>query len=151
MTTSKAEIRKKAVEILQLNPKGIHYMDWVRKIQEALPDANPNTIQGTVWDLDRQLPSEVYKPARGIWRHVSFRGEEAPAEVVSGTVHVTEGKPISESDFYAPFADWLVRGIEECTKAIALGGNVFKDKFGTPDVIGIYKSARYRHYQDPHP
>ncbi len=27
--------------------------------------------------------------------------------------------------------------LEECTKAIPLGGNKFKDKWGTPDVIGI--------------
>jgi hypothetical protein len=27
--------------------------------------------------------------------------------------------------------------VEECTKAIPVGGNLFKDKWGTPDVIGI--------------
>ena len=27
--------------------------------------------------------------------------------------------------------------LEECTKAIEVGGNAFKDKLGTPDVIGI--------------
>ncbi len=29
--------------------------------------------------------------------------------------------------------------LDECTKAISLGGNAFKDKWGTPDVIGVYK------------
>ena len=28
----------------------------------------------------------------------------------------------------------------ECTNAIALGGRVFEDKWGTPDVIGIERS-----------
>ena len=32
--------------------------------------------------------------------------------------------------------------MEECTKAISLGGNIFRDKWGTPDVIGIRKSRQ---------
>ena len=43
---------------------------------------------------------------------------------------------IKEEDFYNSFADWLVNDMEECTKAICLGGNLFKDKWGTPDVVG---------------
>ncbi len=34
-------------------------------------------------------------------------------------------------------ADWLVDDLEECTKAISLGGNIFKDQWGTPDIIVI--------------
>jgi hypothetical protein len=34
-------------------------------------------------------------------------------------------------------AKWLVNELEECTKAIPVGGNLFKDKRGTPDVIGV--------------
>ena len=30
-----------------------------------------------------------------------------------------------------------MKELEECTKAIAVGGAVFKDKWGTPDVVGI--------------
>jgi hypothetical protein len=32
--------------------------------------------------------------------------------------------------------------LEECTKAIQLGGNTFKDKWGTPDVIGKRESRK---------
>jgi hypothetical protein len=42
-----------------------------------------------------------------------------------------------EEHFYKPFAEWLMNELEECTKAISLGGNRFKDKWGTPDVIGV--------------
>ena len=38
------------------------------------------------------------------------------------------------------FADWLVNDLEDCSKAIPLGGNIFRDRWGTPDVIGIRKS-----------
>lgn len=47
---------------------------------------------------------------------------------------------IKEEDFYDSFAKWLVDDLEECTKAISLGGNKFKDKWGTPDVIGVNTS-----------
>jgi hypothetical protein len=31
----------------------------------------------------------------------------------------------------------VVKELEECPKAIAVGGAVFRDKWGTPNVIGI--------------
>ena len=42
-----------------------------------------------------------------------------------------------EEAFYKPFADWLVNELEECTKAVPVGRNIFKDKWGTPDVVGV--------------
>ena len=45
-----------------------------------------------------------------------------------------------EEDFYEPFANWLKDELGECSEAIALGGNYLSKKWGTPDVIGIYKS-----------
>jgi len=49
---------------------------------------------------------------------------------------------IREDQFYAPFADWLKNEAEEATQAIPLGGNVFRDRWGTPDVIGKKESRR---------
>jgi len=73
------------------------------------------------------------KPARGPFRHVSFREKEISE---GGQIPSAEVEEIKEADFYEPFARWLVDELEECTKAILLGGNRFKDKWGTPDVIG---------------
>jgi len=53
---------------------------------------------------------------------------------------IHETVPIKEEGFYKPFADWLVNEVEECTRAIPLGGNLFRDKWGTPDVIGKRES-----------
>ena len=39
--------------------------------------------------------------------------------------------------------------VEECTKAISLGGSRFKDKWGTPDVIGKRESKRSDIIQAP--
>jgi len=134
MPTSSYKIRSKAIELLSENSNGIRYSDLVRRIHEELPDIPLNTIHGTVWNLDTRAPEEVYKPARGLFRHTRFKEEGASKEELIPspvTPHV------SEEDFYQPFADWLVNELEECTKAIPLGGNKFKDKWGTPDVIGI--------------
>jgi hypothetical protein len=49
------------------------------------------------------------------------------------------GVKIKESDFYQPFADWLREDINEVNAAVSLGGAALKSKWGTPDVVGIYK------------
>jgi len=132
METKKQKILSTAVRILQSNPNGVHYSELRRKIGEQLPNILSNTIHGIIWNLDTRVPDEVYKPARGLFRHVTFRGEEIKdeQEPPSGI------EKIKEEDFYKPFSDWLVNELEECTKAIPLGGNKFRDKWGTPDVIG---------------
>ncbi len=133
MSTRKDKITSMAVKLLFESPNGIRSSDLVRKIHEASPDIPVNTIRGTIWKLDTEMP-EIYKPARGLFRHTRFREEGACKEEpipCPGTP-----RP-GEEDFYQPFADWLVYELEECTKAIPLGRSKFKDKWGTPDIIGV--------------
>jgi len=47
-------------------------------------------------------------------------------------------EPLTEQDFYASFAEWLVEN-DEVTVASALGGSSLGGKWGTPDVIGVLK------------
>ena len=129
--TRKDEIIEKALLFIGEAPKGIRYTTLVEKISGALPDIPKNTIYGTIWNLEAQLPRKVVKPARGLYLLTEYQdteGQEPP---------VTQVTKVKEEDFYESFADYLVNELEECTKAIAVGGNVFKDKWGTPDVIGI--------------
>lgn len=136
MATKKDKIISKAVELIKSNPSGIRYSELIAKIQQELPDITVNTIHGTVWNLETRVPTEIYKPARGLFRHTAFKDIEASEKPEIPSVV----EKIKEDDFYEPFADWLINELEECTKAISLGGNKFKDKWGTPDVIGILKS-----------
>jgi hypothetical protein len=129
--TKRARIISKAVDIIKSIPTGIRYSDLARKLQEELPDIPESTIYGTIWNLETRIPDKVYKPDRGLFRHVSF------AETVPRKKEEQGMERPKEADFYQPFADWLVNELEECTKTIPLGGNRFKDKWGTPDVIGI--------------
>ncbi|MFH1710454.1 MAG: hypothetical protein ABH860_05260 [bacterium] len=139
MATKRETIISKAIEAIKSNPNGVRYSELVRKVQEELPDMPVNTIHGTVWDLDAELPKEIYKPARGLFRHTTFKEIEIKQEERMPPSKI--GK-IKEEDFYQPFADWLTNELEECNKAIALGGSTFKDKWGTPDVIGKRESLR---------
>jgi hypothetical protein len=135
MPTRRKQIQLKAIEILKRNPLGIRYSRLVNEIKTSFPDIPVNTIHGTVWNMDVTKPNDVYKPSRGLWRHLSFREVQTAPEGGS-----TATSTINEEDFYQSFADYLVNDLEECTKAKPLGGNAFRDKWGTPDVIGIEKS-----------
>lgn len=143
-STITAQIRKIAFEILEERPEGIRYSDLKRKVLEYNSSFNPNTISGATWDLDVNYPEKVYKPDRGIFRLLKFK-EDILLQPDSGSTATTiaiKKKIIREEDFYKPFADWLVNELEECTTAIGLGGNIFRDKWGTPDVVGIRESKR---------
>lgn len=139
MPTRAESITSQAVSILQASPNGVRYSDLVRKISERSPEIPVNTIHGTVWNLETRAPDHVYKAARGLFRHVTFREEEATQEP-------QQPPPVAqrqnEEHFYQPFANWLVTEVEECTKAIFIGGNRFKDKWGTPDVVGKREPRR---------
>lgn len=136
--TKRQIIRDKAIEILKDEPKGIRWVELLKKVKSALPEMQPNTVNGSLWNLDTIAPKEVYKPAKGVWRHIMFQEKTPEADVA----HETTATQITEASLYGPFAEWLKNELEECTRAIPLGGNAFKDKWGTPDVIGIRSSKK---------
>jgi hypothetical protein len=140
MTTRRETIVSTVIEILKTNANGVRYSDLVRKVHDKLPEIPVNTIHGTVWNLETRVPREVYKPARGLFRHAVFAGEEEVIKDEHKPAHKVD--KVEEEDFYKPFANWLVNDLEECTKAIPLGGNRFRDKWGTPDVIGKREPLR---------
>jgi hypothetical protein len=48
----------------------------VNRIHVKYPEIPIKTVYGTVWNLETRVPKEVYKLARGPFRHVSFREKE---------------------------------------------------------------------------
>ena len=124
----RARIREEAVRIISNHPEGIRFSDLQRQIHEADSSFKMNTISGSIYDLDAHI-AEVEKPSRGLYRIATtgpYGDVVAPPVVTAAT----------EEKFYSPFAAWLKNDVEDVTKAIPLGGNRFKDKWGTPDVIG---------------
>ncbi len=126
------EIRELAKKIVAETPSGIRYSALVRQISQMHPETVIGTIHANVWDLDKTFSGQVLKPSRGLFvcAHQN-QSEEQEATVTTA--------PIRESDFYEPFAEWLKTDLDEATEAVALGGAGMRSKWGTPDVVGVFK------------
>lgn len=129
-----ARIHELAIRIIASHPEGIQYADLRRRIHETDNSLKLSTIGGAIYDLDSRF-DEVEKPSRGL-----FRSRIGQTEANAIATHAAPA--IQEEQFYSPFADWLKNGLEDVTEAIPLGGNRFRDKWGTPDVIGKRDSKR---------
>lgn len=132
MASQRDQIRKKAIEILKDNPRGMRWMEMLRALYSEFPNTPKNSISGATYNLYALFPEKVYKPSRGVWK---FRGADEPIDQITPV----SPKALKEDDFYASFADWLKNELGECTEAVAFGGNALSRKWGTPDVIGIYR------------
>jgi hypothetical protein len=129
------QIREKAREIIANNEGGIKYSDIVDQILVLSPETPKNTINGSVWDLHIRYPQEIGKPSRGLF--VPITG--IPARTDTPVEPAAETPKFSEADFYEAFAEWLKNDLDEVTDAADLGGAAMGKKWGTPDVVGIYK------------
>jgi hypothetical protein len=136
-----AQIKAKALELLENHAEGLRFSELHDKILESEDNFNPNTINGCIWNLDAIYPDQVYKPSKGLFRLLKYKPHETEVLPSQSTASAILGAA-REEEFYEPFADWLKIEIEDVTHAIPLGGNKFKDKWGTPDVIGKRESAR---------
>ncbi len=132
MATKQELIRNKAVELLKDNAQGLRYYELAEELTKYFPDTPENTVYSSVWNIHTTRSKEVYKPARGLFKY-RFSDEEEISEI--------EKPPptLREEDFYESFANWLKGDLGECSEAVALGGNYLYKKWGTPDVIGVYK------------
>lgn len=145
MSTMKKRVFEKAFELLDAKPEGMRYSDLVRSVMEYDGSLNENSVRGWIYEMSVKCTDRVHKPSRGLFRLTKYQsndGDEIEPELV-------EPAKAREQDFYEPFADWLVNDMEECTKAIPLGGRKFGDKWGTPDVIGKRQSKHTDIIQAP--
>ena len=147
MPTIGERIVEKAFAALEAAPEGVRYSDLVRQVMKLDGSFKQNTVHGNVWNLDERFPDRVYKPSRGLFRLMKFRAPDT--DQLKDELIPKQPEKFKEEDFYESFADWLVNEVEECTRAISLGGNRFRDKWGTPDVIGKRESKRSDIIQAP--
>lgn len=129
------QIRETARKIIASNKGGIRYSDLIGQISTPNPETPTNTIHGSIWDLHLRFPQEISKPSRGLFVPVGASpvspemAKELPPEIAK----------FKEEDFYEPFAEWLKSDLDEVTDSAALGGASMGKKWGTPDVVGVYK------------
>jgi len=134
------EIQQAALALVLASPGGIRYSEIHRRIASANPETPPNTIHGGIQKLESRFAEHIEKPSRGVYRPVE--GAKAAPTKHQATHQMPPppaDDPRAEEDYYQPFADWLVREHQEATVARPLGGSGLSGKWGTPDVLGVYK------------
>lgn len=130
--SEKHQIINAAIGILSKHPEGMKGQELRHSIQAQLPKLQKQ-VYWTLLDYSRSSNAEIYQSSRFSYRLTRFKN--------SDSMHVPPqpmAEKIEESAFYEPFATWLMER-DECNKAKAVGGNMLKDKWGTPDVMGIRK------------
>jgi hypothetical protein len=143
------ELREVARQIVKDSPEGIRYGQLLTQILDRHPATPPKTVQSAVWNLDAHFPDEIHKPSRGLFK----AGADTPEPVVKADKATSTPRPPDrhkEEAFYEPFADWLKNDIGDATDAIPLGGAGLRSKWGTPDVIGVYKPQPSDRIKFPH-
>lgn len=143
--TQRGKIIKRVLEILENNSTGIRYSDLFRKLVEIFPDMPKGNIHGTLYNLDKKN-KQIKKPERGLFILKKYATEiiDAVQFDVGNNMRL-----LRETSFYQSFADYLKQDLGECTKAIPLGGNRFGDRWGTPDVLGVYKFSETNYLRPP--
>jgi hypothetical protein len=132
------EIRDLARSIV-VKSGGIHRSAMLTEICQQNPEISKKTAESAIWDLDKSFPNEIAKTRRGFFAPYGS-SENEPIDIGKTEQVTPAGVKIKEADFYRPFAEWLRVDLDEVGAAIPLGKNVLKGKFGTPDVIGTYRS-----------
>lgn len=128
------EIQKRAIAIISENPHGIRYS----ALRDSVKAENDNNFQNAIWNLLREEPPKIFKPSRGLYKAIGVIGDDG---VVAGDTEqvAPTGVKVKENEFYEPFAQWLKGDLDEVTDVAPLGGAIMKTRWGTPDVIGVYK------------
>jgi hypothetical protein len=140
------QVKAAAWKILEDAPEGMRFKDLIQAVRNTGLDWEglPQYIQ---WLPERNADT-FYKPSRGIFALTALasaaKAEDAiaaeEAQSVDALVDASSGASatvLKESDFYQSFAEYIVNELDECTRAVSLGGAGFGGKWGTPDVIGV--------------
>jgi len=142
----RAKMRAEAVVMLHDRSQGMRFTELVEALLREHPYRSAKAIGNDIFGMDRALPTTVFKPSKGLYMHCRFRTEvnipPAPEKHKTPSKQREVTPPIPEQLFYSSFATWLRDDLEEVTQVIVLGGNTFRDRWGTPDVLGKFESRR---------
>lgn len=133
--TSTDKVIHEAIRLVTETPAGVRYSVLHKMVLAKYPNIPSNTIHGSLHKFRSHLPADIFLPSKGLYKHTRFKDPKELFPETSPTIK--PAMKMDEEHFYGQFAEWIVNELEECTKAIPLGGNKFKDKWRTPDVIGI--------------
>jgi hypothetical protein len=121
-----------SMDLLRNNPGGLKFSILHKELSKNF-GLTQGQATGFIHDFFNSSKGEVIKPEKGLYKLALYQNN-AQNHIIS--VQQTFDTTV-EKDFYPSFADWLIEEVGECSRSIALGGNKFGGKWGTPDVIGI--------------
>jgi hypothetical protein len=136
-------IETEAINVLQDKDyaDGIKVSDLKAKIASRHPSIPPGTIAQYVSDFATK-GDKIRRLQRGVVALVESMVPSSPVPFESASTEASQeqkAEAAKEATFYEPFSKWLVNEAQEVTEAVALGGGALRGKWGTPDVIGVYK------------
>ena len=136
-----ARVEKTAEQVLKDFPDGIRFVDLIHKVRDLLPEwKDKKGLAPYIQWLPRRRPDKFFKPSRGVFQLIDQSAKSdltALTKMPNAIGKNSTTKLWNEASFYQPFAEYLVEDLDECGKAIVLGGNKFGSRWGTPDVIGV--------------
>lgn len=73
MPTRRDQIIDAALRIIESEPNGITLSELCERVKEQFPDFAPRYIRDNIILVDKFKPDKVYKPERGLFRHVKYK------------------------------------------------------------------------------
>jgi hypothetical protein len=135
-------IRAATLEILRQHQNGIRWGELKQAVFAREPQLNRSIITTTIYNLAKDSTT-VRRVARGILILAEYSASPtgtADENLQPEVVAERRAESVREAPFYEPFAQWLVGAGDEATEAVVLGNAGMRAKWGTPDVVGVYKS-----------
>ncbi len=111
----------------------------MREMLRRDPSVNRNTIATNLSYVNNFFPDQIQKVGKGLFAPIGTTSTPATAPC---PVQSTGKASMREQDFYESFAEFLKDDLEDITAAKPLGGASLKNKWGTPDVVGVYRPTR---------
>lgn len=133
--STQGDVTRAALDIIRQSPRGIRFGEIHARIRALFPETPASVISAGIAGIERRHPELVTKPERGLYLPVRSGSEPSPG-TASETVST---RALRESELYPSLAEWLVNDLEEVNHAVALGGSGLGGKWGTPDVVGVYR------------
>jgi len=136
--SKKDEIIKKALEILSMpeSKSGLRFATLVKRVSSET-GVNLNTCNGNLYNLPNELSDKVSRPSRGLF--ILKENEKFLKDAVEELPEQKLDLKLNEEYIYEPAKNYLL-GNGECTHAVTVGGNSFRDKWGTPDIVGVIRA-----------
>lgn len=144
------ELLKVIEDILVNEPKGLRFKEIEKIIKEKYLNLLP-TFSNIAY-IVKQSSSQIYHIKGGSYIHKKYfsniEDDFLPYEEEKKGKS-KKSRENNEGIFYKAAAEFLIME-DECSKAEPFGGKLSNKKWGTPDVLGIFKPKQVLGYQYPY-